>query len=124
MAYFVFRARYKVSPMVEESKIKCEFRAFCSDAVVVGRDGKLAAEVADGFIIEGDSQFQFDSHPSFAVAEIPDTFTQNGIHHRSNLTLSSSVTTRQSSNKFGFALALAHEFPHYQVEVFFPELLF
>ena len=36
-------SRYKVSPMVEESKIECEFRAFCSDAVVVGRDGKLAA---------------------------------------------------------------------------------
>ena len=35
--------RYKVSPMVEESKKKCEFRAFCSDAVVVGRDGELAA---------------------------------------------------------------------------------
>ena len=35
--------RKEVSPMVEESKKKCEFRAFCSDAVVVGRDGELAA---------------------------------------------------------------------------------
>ena len=35
--------RTEVSPMVEESKKKCEFRAFCSDAVVVGRDGELAA---------------------------------------------------------------------------------
>ena len=47
-----------------------------------------------------------NGHPSFTVTEIPDAFTQNGIHHRSNLTLSSSVTTRQSSNKFGFALTV------------------
>ena len=46
--------------MVEESKIECKFRAFCSDAVVVGSSGKLAAEVADGIIIECDSQFQFN----------------------------------------------------------------
>ena len=39
---FCISPRYKVSPMVEASKIKCEFRAFCADAVVVGRDGKLA----------------------------------------------------------------------------------
>ena len=80
--------RYKESPMVEESKIECEFRAFCSDAVVVGRDGKLAAEIADSIIIKRDRQLQFNGHTSLAVAEIPDTFTQNGIHHRSNLILS------------------------------------
>ena len=34
--------RYKVSPMVEDSKIQCEFRAFCADAVVVGSNGELA----------------------------------------------------------------------------------
>ena len=79
--------RYKVSPMVEESKIECEFRTFCSDAVVVGCDGELATEITDGIIIEGDSQLQFNGHPSLVVAEIPDTFTQDGIHHRSNLIL-------------------------------------
>ena len=79
--------RYKVSPMVEESKIKCKFRAFCSDAVVVGSDGKLAAKISDSIIIKRDSQLQFNGHPSLAVAEIPDTFTQNGIHHSSNLIL-------------------------------------
>ena len=73
--------------MVEASKIKCEFRVFCSDAVVVGSDGELAAEVAEGIIIEGDSQLQFNGHPSLAVAEIPDTFAQNGIHHRSDFVL-------------------------------------
>ena len=61
--------------MVEESKIECEFRAFCSDAFVVGRDGKLAAEIADSIIIEGDCQLQFNGHPPFAVAEIPDAFS-------------------------------------------------
>ena len=40
--------------MVEASKIKCEFRVFCSDAVVVGSDGELTAEVADGIIIQSD----------------------------------------------------------------------
>ena len=73
--------------MVEESKIECEFRAFCADAVVVGRDGKLAAKIADSIIIKRDSQLQNNSHPSLAVAEIPYTFSQNGIHHRSNLIL-------------------------------------
>ena len=73
--------------MVEESKIEYEFRAFCSDAVVVGRDWELATEIANVIIIEGDSQFQFNGRPSFAVTEIPDAFTQNGIHHRSNLIL-------------------------------------
>ena len=34
--------RYKVSPMVEESNIQYEFRAFCADAVVVGSNGELA----------------------------------------------------------------------------------
>ena len=55
-SYFV-SPRKKVSPMVEESKIECKFRAFCADAVVVGWDRKLAAEVADGIIIKRDSQF-------------------------------------------------------------------
>lgn len=40
---FRISPRYKVSPMVEESKIECEFRAFCADAVVVGSNGELAA---------------------------------------------------------------------------------
>ena len=79
--------RYKVSPMVEESKIECKFRALCAHAIVVGWDRKLAAQVADGIIIKRDSQFQFNGHPSLVVAEIPDTFAQNGIHHRSNLIL-------------------------------------
>ena len=79
--------RYKVSPMVEESNIKYEFRAFCADAVVVGSDGKLAAKIADSIIIKRNSQFQFNGHLSFAVAEIPNTFTQNGIHHRSDFVL-------------------------------------
>ena len=58
-----------------------------AQAVVVGRDRELAAEVADGIIIEGDSQFQFNRHASFAVAEIPDAFTQNGIDNRSDFIL-------------------------------------
>ena len=58
-----------------------------SQAVVVGSDGKLATEIADGIIIECDSQLQFNGHASFVVAEIPDTFTQNGIDHRSNVVL-------------------------------------
>ena len=79
--------RYKVSPMVEESKIECEFRSFCSDAVVVGWDRKLAAEVADGIIIKRDSQLQFNGHPPFAVTEIPDALSQNSIHNRSDFIL-------------------------------------
>ena len=58
-----------------------------SQAVVVGRNGELTAEVADGIIIECDSQFQFDGHTSLAVTEIPDTFAQNGIDYRSDVVL-------------------------------------
>ncbi len=58
-----------------------------AQAVVVGRDRELAAEVADGIIIKGDSQLQFNGHPSLAVAEIPDTFAQNGIDYRSDVVL-------------------------------------
>ena len=75
--------------MVEDLKIECKFRSFCADAVIVDRDGKLAAEIADGIIIKRNSQLQFDGHPSFAVAEIPDAFTQNGINHRSDFILCS-----------------------------------
>ena len=74
-------------PHEKHLQIKYKFRAFCSDTVVVGCDGKLAAEIADGIIIEGDSQFQFDGHPSFAVAQIPNTFSPNGIYHRSDFIL-------------------------------------
>ena len=74
--------------MVEESKIECEFRAFCADAVVVGWDRKLAAEIADGIIIKRDSQFQFNGHASLIVTEIPDALSQNGIYHRSDFVLS------------------------------------
>ena len=73
--------------MCFKSQIEFKYRAFCSDAVVVGSNGELTAEIADGIIIEGDSQFQFDGHTSLAVAEIPYTFAQNGIHHRSDLIL-------------------------------------
>ena len=68
-------------------QIEYELGAFCSNTVVVGSDGELATEIANVIIIEGDSQFQFDGHSSFAVAEIPYTFSQNGIHHRSDFIL-------------------------------------
>ena len=58
-----------------------------SQAVVVGSDGKLATKIADSIIIKGDSQLQFNGHPSLAVAEIPDTFAQNGIDYRSDVVL-------------------------------------
>ncbi len=53
---FCISPRNKVSPMVEDLKIECKFRSFCADAVIVGRDGKLAAEIADGIIIKRNSQ--------------------------------------------------------------------
>ena len=84
---FAKEDEYHLSHRGRVSEIECEFRTFCSDAVVVGCDGELAAEVADGIIIKRDSQLQFNGHTSFAIAEIPDTFTQNGINHRSNLIL-------------------------------------
>ena len=59
-----------------------------AQAVVVGKDRELAAEVADGIIIERDCQFQFNGLASLAIAEIPDTLAQNGIHHRSDVILS------------------------------------
>jgi len=62
----------------------CSSRSF---PIVIDSDGKLAAEIADGIIIKGDSQLQFNGHASFAVAEIPDTLTQNGIDHRSDFIL-------------------------------------
>ena len=62
----------------------CSSRSF---PIVIDSEGKLAAEIADGIIIKGDSQFHFDGHPSIAVAEIPNAFTQNGIHHRSDIIL-------------------------------------
>ena len=48
---------------------------------------KETAKIINGIIIEPDSQLQFYGHPSLAVADIPDAFAQNGIHHRSNLIL-------------------------------------
>ena len=36
-----------------------------AQAVVVGRGGELTTEIADGIIIEGDSQFQFNGHLCF-----------------------------------------------------------
>ena len=59
---------------------------------------QLAAEIADGIIIEGDSQFQFDCHASLAVTEIPDTFAQNGIHYRSDFILSAPDGIKVSHN--------------------------
>ena len=66
--------RYKVSPMVEESKIECEFRAFCSDAVVVGRDGKLAAEIADSIIMETIIIRIYDLHASIGRGNLQLSF--------------------------------------------------
>ena len=63
------------------------FRKWPRLLLIWGGDGELAAEVADGIIIEGDGQLQFNGHPSLAVAEIPYTFAQNGIHHRSDFVL-------------------------------------
>ena len=45
------------------------------------------AEIIDGIIIEGDSQFLFDGHALLVETEIPDAFTQNGIHYRSDFIL-------------------------------------
>ena len=48
---------------------------------------KETAKIINGIIIEPDSQLQFNGHAPFAVAEIPDTFSQNGIDHRSDFIL-------------------------------------
>ena len=92
-------------PMAEELKIKHELCSLRANAVIVCRNGKLIDKCIDIFFLQILGQLQFNGHPSFIIDQIPDTFTQNGIYYRSDLTLSSSVTTRQSSNKFGFALA-------------------
>ena len=48
---------------------------------------KETAKIINSIIIERDSQFQFNGHPSFVVAEIQDALTQNGVHHRSDFIL-------------------------------------
>ncbi len=80
----------------------CSFRAY---TVIVCRNRKLVDKRIGIFLFQVLGQLQFNGHPSLIIAQIPDAFSQNGINHRPDLTLSSSVTTRQSSNKFGFALA-------------------
>jgi len=80
----------------------CSLRAY---TIIVCWYRELVDKLINLFLLQIRSQLQFNGHPSIIIAEIPDTFPQNSIDHRSNLTLSSSVTTRQSSNKFGFALA-------------------
>ena len=78
---------YHLSYRRRVSEIECKFRSFCADAVVVGSNGKLAAEIADGIIIKRDSQFQLNGHASLTVTEIPDALSQNSIHNRSDFIL-------------------------------------
>ena len=85
--FFAEEDEYHLSNRRRVSEIYCELRAFCTDAAVIGSDRELTSEVIDRIIIQRDSQLQFDSHPSFAVAEIPYTFAKNSIHHRSDFVL-------------------------------------
>ena len=90
--------------MDEESKIKHELCSLRAYAVIVCRNWKLIDKCIGIFLLQILGQLQFNGHPSLIIAQVPDTFFQHGINHRPDLTLSSSVTTRQSSNKFSFAL--------------------
>jgi len=53
---FAEEDEYHLSYRRRVSEIECKFRSFCAYAVVVGSNGKLAAEIADGIIIKRDSQ--------------------------------------------------------------------
>ena len=68
-------------------QIEHKFSAFRSNSIIISDFRKLAAKFIDGIVIEGDSQLQLNGHASLRIAEIPDAFTQNGIHHRSDFVL-------------------------------------
>ena len=53
---FAEEDEYHLSDRRRVSEIECKFRSFCAYAVVVGSNGKLAAEIADVIIIKRDSQ--------------------------------------------------------------------
>ena len=92
-------------PMAEELKIKHELCSLRAYTVIVCRNWKLVDKHIGIFLLQIIGQLQFYGYPLLIKAQFPDTFTKDSINHRPDLTLSSSVTTRQSSNKFGFALA-------------------
>ena len=73
---------------IYKSEKEYELSSSRSFPIVIDSSGELTAQVTDGIIIKRDSQFQFNSHPQFAIAQIPDAFTQNGVHHRSDFILS------------------------------------
>ncbi len=90
--------RYKVSPMVEESKIKYELCALRAYAVIVCRNGKLVDKRIDIFFLQIIGQRQFNGHPSLIITQIPDTFSKNSIYHRPDFVLSAPNSIEVSHN--------------------------
>ena len=59
----------------------CSLRAY---AIIVSRNWKLVDKHVNLFLLQILGQLQFNGHPSFVIAQIPDTFSQNSIHYSSN----------------------------------------
>ena len=59
----------------------CSFRAY---SVIFSRNWELVDKHVNLFLLQILGQLQFNGHPSFVIAQIPDTFSQNSIHYSSN----------------------------------------
>ena len=90
--------RYKVSPMVDESKIKHEFCSLQAYAIIVCRNRKLVDKRIGIFLLQIHGQLHFYDHPSLIIAQVPDTFSQDGINHRSDFVLSAPDGIKVSHN--------------------------
>ena len=59
----------------------CSFRAY---SVIFSRNWELVDKHVNLFLLQILGQLQFNDYPSFVIAQIPDTFSQNSIHYSSN----------------------------------------
>ena len=68
--------------------VKCELCSLWANPVIIGGYRELAAQATDRILIQMPCQFENDGATPFIIGQIPNTLTQNGIYHRSNLILS------------------------------------
>ena len=68
-------------------KVEYELSSFRTDSIIICRYWELAAKITDCIFIKEECQFKNDGTTPFFIGQIPDTFTQNGIYHRSDFIL-------------------------------------
>ena len=106
--------RYKVSPMVEESKIKHELCSLRAYAVIVCRNWKLIDKRIGILLFQILSLLQFYGHPSLIIAQVPDTFSQHGINYRPDFILSAPDGIEVSHNILSSVPGSRHTRDHHR----------